>query len=657
MRRQASIPSDLSDLSDPVCIRRGQSDAAEAGAAVRAFHAAVAQPDMVLVVFFCSSGYDLEVLGEELRRRFQGVQVVGCTTAGEIGPHGFTEHGLSGVSFAAPAFRAASGSLAPLAAFTVAGGHERVQDLLQQLESQTPDPGWNTFGLLLIDGLSMREEPVAHALQGALGRIPMIGGSAGDGATFHTTRVYADGQFRADGAALVLVSTRLPFQVFKTQHYLATGERLVVTRADPARRLVQEINGLPAAQEYARMVGTAAPDLAPDRFAAWPVVVLIDGMSFVRSIQGANPDGSLTFFCAIEEGLVLRVAHGVDLLANLQQTFARVRAAIGPPQLLLACDCVLRRLELDQAHLRERAERLFIEHAAVGFNTYGEQFRGVHINQTLVGIAIGTGPRTPDQPVREPPREPVAEPLSAPRAPAEACAEIARLNKVVAALMDRAEQAASVQTSGYSLLQTAILLEEQVRSHTAELEAALAENERITRTLKESGAKFQEDATRDPLTGLYNRRYLEDSLERELAAARRHGGPISLIMVDLDHFKAINDRYGHPGGDQVLRAVGQVLHRQVRGSDIFCRYGGEEFLLVLPGMPMETAAARAEHLCQELAATPVAFGAEPIPITASFGLAAFPRHADSAPSLIAAADQALYSAKRAGRNRVHLAPD
>jgi hypothetical protein len=140
MGRKASIPSDLSDLSDPVCIRRGQTDAAGAGAAVRAFHAAVAQPDMVLVVFFCSSGYDLEVLGEELRRRFQGVQVVGCTTAGEIGPHGFTEDGLSGVSFAAPAFRAASGSLAPLAAFTVAGGHERVQDLLQQLESQTGTP-------------------------------------------------------------------------------------------------------------------------------------------------------------------------------------------------------------------------------------------------------------------------------------------------------------------------------------------------------------------------------------------------------------------------------------------------------------------------------------------------------------------------------------
>jgi diguanylate cyclase (GGDEF)-like protein len=612
---------------------------------------------MVLVIFFCSSGYDLEVLGEAMRRRFQGVQVVGCTTAGEIGPDGFSEHSISGVSFAAPAFRAASGSLEHLAEFTVAGGHQRVQELLQQLERQTPGTGWNAFGLLLIDGLSMREELVAHALQGALGRIPMIGGSAGHGGTCHTTRVYSDGQFRADSAALVLVSTRLPFQVFKTQHHLATGERLVVTRADPARRLVQEINGLPAAQEYARLVGSTAPDLSPDRFAAWPVVVLIDGTSFVRSIQQANPDGSLTFFCAIEEGLVLRLAHGGDLLANLEQTFARVRAAIGQPQLLLACDCILRRVELDQGHLREDAERLFMEHAAVGFNTYGEQFRGVHINQTLVGIAIGTGPRAPGRPARERPREPIPEPLNAPRAPAAASAEIARLNKVVAALMDRAERSASVQTSGYSLLQTAILLEEQVRLHTAGLEAALAENERITRTLKESEAKFQEDSTRDALTGLYNRRFLQDSLERELAAARRHGGPISLIMVDLDHFKAINDRYGHLGGDQVLRAIGDILHRQVRGSDIFSRFGGEEFLLVLPGMPLETAAGRAALLRQELAATPIAFGAEQIPVTASFGVAAFPGHGDSAQSLVAAADLALYAAKRAGRNRVHLAPD
>jgi hypothetical protein len=125
------------------------------------------------------------------------------------------------------------------------------------------------------------------------------------------------------------------------------------------------------------------------RFATSPVVVLIDGMDYVRSIQKANPDGSLTFYCAIEEGLVLRAAQGVDLVENLTQALSNVQAQIGPPQLLLGCDCVLREREIMQCGLRERVAALLQQNNAVGFNTYGEQFRGVHVNQTFTGMAIG----------------------------------------------------------------------------------------------------------------------------------------------------------------------------------------------------------------------------------------------------------------------------
>lgn len=367
-----------------------QSCATDARDAVREFHAAVMQPDTALVIFFCSSEYELEVLAEEMRQQFAGVQVVGCTTAGEIGPAGYLDHSLTGASFPAGSFTAVSGGIEHLQRFGIAKGQACVQELLQKLESRAPlAEAENTFAFLLIDGLSTREEPVTRALQSALDGLALVGGSAADGVKFGSTHVYFEGCFHADSAVLTLVSTPLPFKPFKTQHFVATEERLVVTEADAAHRVVKEINGLPAAQEYARILGIDARDLGPLRFAASPVVVLIDGTNYVRSVQKVNPDDSLTFFCAIENGLVLRVAKGVDVLENLEQTFARIRAQIGPPQLVLACECILRKLEISQSHLKDSVAEVYRQNNTIGFHTYGEQYQGVHVNQTLVGIAIG----------------------------------------------------------------------------------------------------------------------------------------------------------------------------------------------------------------------------------------------------------------------------
>lgn len=378
-------------------IRRGQSCATDAPEAARELHALVEQADMALVVFFCSSEYDLDLLAEEMGRLFAGVQVIGCTTAGEIGPAGYREHSLAGASFAASRFASVSGRIDCLQQFEISTAQALAQELLQNLENDARQAGpENSFALLLIDGLSVREEPVTRALQSALGRLPLLGGSAGDGINFGQTWVYHEGRFHADSAVLILVTTQLPFKLFKTQHFIATDERLVVTEADTASRNVKEINGLPAAREYARILGIDARDLDPFRFAAWPVVVMIDGTNYVRAIQKVNPDGSLTFFCAIEDGLVLRVAQGVGLLENLEQTFAQIRTEIGAPQFVLGCDCILRKLEISQCGIREHVEALLLRNNTIGFNTYGEQFRGVHVNQTLVGIAIGTAPTETD---------------------------------------------------------------------------------------------------------------------------------------------------------------------------------------------------------------------------------------------------------------------
>jgi len=128
-------------------------------------------------------------------------------------------------------------------------------------------------------------------------------------------------------------------------------------------------------------------------------------------------------------------------------------------------------------------------------------------------------------------------------------AEIVRLRKMVKALMNRAERSASTETSNFGLFQTTIILEEQVRHKTLELETALRENERINRDLQQTQARLREQAVRDPLTGLYNRHYLNEALGRELDRARRQDFRVGVVLADIDHFKAVNDTYGHTAGE------------------------------------------------------------------------------------------------------------
>ncbi len=162
---------------------------------------------------------------------------------------------------------------------------------------------------------------------------------------------------------------------------------------------------------------------------------------------------------------------------------------------------------------------------------------------------------------------------------------------------------------------------------------------------------LKEQANRDSLTGLFNRRYLEGTLEREMARCKREGAPLSMLLLDLDHFKLVNDTYGHQAGDEVLRVFGRLLQENARAEDIVCRYGGEEFLLVLPKMPLSIARERAAQLLLLFRETTVEFEDLKIPITTSIGIAATPEHSDSAEGMIRCADQALYNAKSRGRDR------
>ncbi len=163
---------------------------------------------------------------------------------------------------------------------------------------------------------------------------------------------------------------------------------------------------------------------------------------------------------------------------------------------------------------------------------------------------------------------------------------------------------------------------------------------------------LREQSVLDPLTGLYNRRYLNEYLKVEYHRAVRSGMPISFLMLDIDHFKNINDTYGHPLGDEVLKNLANIIRGTVRLSDVICRYGGEEFLIICPDMDIEVASKRAEVLRSKVEQyiLPIAGG-----ITVSVGVATFPRHGNTLEKVIEKADEALYKAKKAGRNRVVIA--
>jgi diguanylate cyclase (GGDEF)-like protein len=164
---------------------------------------------------------------------------------------------------------------------------------------------------------------------------------------------------------------------------------------------------------------------------------------------------------------------------------------------------------------------------------------------------------------------------------------------------------------------------------------------------------LREQSIRDSLTGLFNRRFFEEFLIRELARAGRKTRHVSMVLLDLDHFKKINDTFGHGAGDMVLRKVGPVLQAHVRESDIACRIGGEEFMLLLAELSLPTAVQRAERVRKALHELSLTYEDKPLgTITASFGAAAYPDHGRTVEALFRAADEALYQAKRTGRDKV-----
>jgi diguanylate cyclase (GGDEF)-like protein len=228
-----------------------------------------------------------------------------------------------------------------------------------------------------------------------------------------------------------------------------------------------------------------------------------------------------------------------------------------------------------------------------------------------------------------------------------------RLHQVAGKLYQRT---AELDRLAVRLNQYAASLAEQLEQARAALAQEVIKRLWAEQELTHANLGLREKALRDPLTGLYNRGYLEESLEREASRARRSNRPFGVMIIDIDHFKRCNDEFGHSTGDAVLRAVGQSLLSLARGEDIPCRYGGDEFVLLMAHASPATVRERAERLRASVQEAGIEHENRSIgPITLSIGIATFPECGDSGHAVLQAADAALYRAKEAGRNRVMVA--
>ena len=362
----------------------GASTSTDPVRAVAELAAQTGSTDKDGLLFFCSPDVDLALLGRELARTFR-CPTVGCTSSGHFGPAGFQRSGIIGVTFSGGGLRLRTYPVTPLAASV-----DQVSCIAEDIRARSDaTPDLNRFGMLLVDGLSMAEERLVAALYQHVGNLPLIGGSAGDNLKFEHTYVYTDGLFLSDAAVFTLFETTHPVATIKAQHFAAGDTELVITRADPERRIIHEMNGEPAATAYAEAIDQRIEALTPAVFSRNPLVLQLGGDAYVRSIQKVNEDLSLSCYCAIDEGLVVSIGHVLDPLQTVADAMVELHRTVPDPALVLGCDCILRRLEFEQAAIDGDMSRLMAANRLFGFYTYGEQYNGLHVNQTLTAVAIG----------------------------------------------------------------------------------------------------------------------------------------------------------------------------------------------------------------------------------------------------------------------------
>lgn len=336
-----------------------------------------------LVLLFGAQGRQLAELDAGLRDHLPPDCVIaGCSSAGEIGPQGYASESVVAIGFPAAQFRARAMVLPDIPALPVSDWMAGLRHLHRAFR---PDPARNLFGLLLVDGLAGQEDALVATLDAALPSLPVIGGSAGDGLDFERTSLLAESRVMSNVAVFIMVETDLDISEVTFAHFSPTPIRAVVTAAIPEKRRILELNAEPAALEYARLTGLHPDNLTPSEFARHPLLLRMGRRHHVRAISATTEDDGLSLLSAIDIGTVLTLGRAEDMTQGFSDA---LDALPRPPLMVLAFDCILRRLALERAGLTDRMSEMYRRYRIAGFNTYGEQHCGMHVNQTFVGLAF-----------------------------------------------------------------------------------------------------------------------------------------------------------------------------------------------------------------------------------------------------------------------------
>jgi diguanylate cyclase (GGDEF)-like protein len=472
-----------------------------------------------------------------------------------------------------------------------------------------PAPKAPLRGLLLLGNSSVNDAALLlQELHRCAPGVPLFGAGAANNLELDSTLVMHGERVLTQGyVAVGLYGHEL--QVSR-QTYLGwepMGKRMRATRA--SRFVIETIDDQPALEVYRRYLDIGNDEHLFLDAMEFPVLVQREGHVLARVPYKALPGGAIEFIGDVEQGEELQFGYAdLDgIVERAQGVQAAVRAFAPQAILLYSCNCryfvMQRDVELELRPWEALAP-------TAGFFTYGEFCDLGHssplMTSTLLVVALREGP---------------AEGGAA-AAPA-----------VAAAPRDLYAQ-----------------------SHARILSRFQRFTRAIGEELEQANRELQMLAEHDSLTGLVNRRKLLAVLAAESARARRYGDSFCVLLCDIDHFKRINDTQGHEAGDEVLRQVAQVLQARVRGEDTVCRWGGEEFVVLLPRTGLAEAMGCAERLRRAVAALREDNDCVlPCPVTLSCGVSEFPRHGRDETTLLAAADEALYRAKHAGRNQVRAA--
>lgn len=351
--------------------------------------------DLDSALLFASPQTDTKRFAETAGGVFRPGRVFGCTTCGEIDGTGYTSGKVLGIGLPRSHFRSTAISFNESEAKSTSSLVRKVLSARSQLTREAPD--WHDeFAILLIDGTKLREDTMMARVASALGPVPLIGATVGAPDDEQAAMVFGSSGI-GYGAKLLQVRTRCPVRTFRTDHFHPTNRRMVVTRADPEQRLALEINGVPAAREYARLLRLDPDNLTEADFAANPLVVRIGADHHARAIRRATPDGALQFHSALGEGMVLTVAAGEEMVMHLERELAALSLPTAP-EMILTFDSHLRRLEATRSQRLPSLSRILTRRRVRGLSTTGEQHGGIHMNHTMTGIAIyapGTTRGTP----------------------------------------------------------------------------------------------------------------------------------------------------------------------------------------------------------------------------------------------------------------------